>query len=303
MAAPFTVEHGPARLPSAYLKTFRDLGWVCLAAILTTEIIDELEKASCVGPYSSQQYDRSTAPLNQTSAVAKVATEPVSLWLIRQYMKTAEVRFSHAPSFAILKPDDGKRDVQGWHSDFPYLWGITRRVGGDRIPTKSSGDLVMGVQRNICVSEFRKANGATAFKLGTHQLNSGPPAAWGLGTDYSQPGYRAEHGLPYSGPDADIVEAPAGSIILYDARTWHRAGVNRTGERRAAMLQAITPMYIMPFTDTSKPYKAFVKSPLLQEITQRERRDLESLMVHKIIGPAGQHVIGIDEELTSLVGK
>ena len=69
------------------------------------------------------------------------------------------------------------------------------------------------------------------------------------------------------------------------------------------MLQAITPMYVMPFTDTSKPYKAFVKSPLLQEITQRERRDLESLMVHKIIGPAGQHVIGIDEELTSLVGK
>ncbi|MCZ6616657.1 MAG: hypothetical protein O7E57_00885 [Gammaproteobacteria bacterium] len=59
-----------------------------------------------------------------------------------------------------------------------------------------------------------------------------------------------EHGLPDNGPDADIVEAPAGSIILYDARTWHRAGVNRTGEKRAAMLQAITPMYLMPFTDT-----------------------------------------------------
>ncbi|MCZ6868128.1 MAG: hypothetical protein O7G84_01330, partial [Gammaproteobacteria bacterium] len=83
-------------------------------------------------------------------------------------------------------------------------------------------------------------------------------------------------------------------------RTWHRAGVNRTDERRGAILKAVTPMYIMPFIDTSQPYKDFVTGPLVQELTQRERKDIEGLMVHKIVGPIGQHAIGVDEDLTRM---
>ena len=164
-----------------------------------------------------------------------------------------------------------------------------------------SGELSMGVQRNICVSEFTRENGATCFKLGTHALNSGPPEEWGTGSIYAQRGHRAEHGLPYEGPETDIVEAPAGSIILYDSRTWHRAGVNRTDQRRAAILQAMTPSFLMPFGDTSQPYKQFMKGPIIDQLLSRDQKDFAELMVHKVIGPGGMGAITVDKELTGLV--
>ena len=80
---------------------------------------------------------------------------------------------------------------------------------------------------------------------------------WGNGNTTREPGYREAKGLPYTGPDADVIEAPVGS-----SRIWHRAGVNRSERKRAAMLQAAVPMYIMPFIDTSRPYKDFIHSPL-----------------------------------------
>jgi len=272
--AMFSVGHGPAHLPSEYLETLKQNGWVCLASVIAPEIVLELERISCTGRWENETYDRSKPSLNQSSAVAKVATEPVSLWLMRKYMQTHEIRLGHSPGFAILAKDDGKRDVGGWHSDYPYHWGVIGSAGGTQIPTHKVDGLVMGVQRNLCVSEFTKENGATCFKLGSHTRGVGPPDAWGTGHIYRERGYRAAHGLPYNGPDADVIEAPAGSYIIYDSRLWHRAGVNRTARKRAALLQAVVPMYIMPKTDTSRPYKNFLQSPLVEELTELERKEL-----------------------------
>ena len=271
---------------------------MCLPAILSPETIDGLEQVACTGPYSDQEMDWRTPGLAQHPAVARTAAEPVSLWLIRQYLQTEHIRLAHTPSMAVLGQDDGKRDVQGWHSDFPYLWGITKRVAGGRVPIDATASLALSVQRNVCVSEFTRDGGATIFKLGSHARNSAPPRQWGWGADYSQKGYRQQHGLPYGGPEADVVEAPAGSIILYDSRTWHRAGVNRTATRRAAMLQAMVPMYVMPFSDTSGPYKAFLKSAVGGDLTPLELREIEALMVHRIVGPGGSWAITVDQALT-----
>lgn len=299
-AAAFHPGHGPEKLPSESLGEFRDNGWVCLNGILSPEIVDELHRASCTGPYAEGEYDRSRHPISHAPAMVRQTVEPVSLWLLRQYLGTDNIRLGHTPNFAILGRDDGERDVQGWHSDFPYLWGIGGRAnGGGRIPVLP-GDIVLGVQRNVCVSEFTKVGGATAFKLGSHALNTGPPDEWGTGNTYGKRGYRKSHGLPYNGPDADIVEAPPGSIILYDSRTWHRAGVNRTDIRRAAILQAMIPNYVMPFIDTSGAYKEYLASPVPDQLNEQERREFQELMVHKIVGPGGQVAIAPDRELTAL---
>ncbi|MEM7131615.1 MAG: hypothetical protein AAF702_35205 [Chloroflexota bacterium] len=93
-----------------------------------------------------------------------------------------------------------------------------------------------------------------------------------------------------------------GTYIVYDSRLWHRAGVNRTQQKRAALLQAVLPMYIMPKTDTSRPYKAFLQSSLVKELTVLEQKELNPLMVNKIEGPGGRFAITIDEELSELVG-
>ena len=293
-AAPFAVGRGPARLPSDHLRFFREQGWVCLSRILASEIVEELQKVACTDGYAEREPDRTRPQLSQSAAVARTAAEPVSLWLIRQYMRTEDVRLAHTPAVIVLTKDDGRRNVQGWHSDYPYHWGI--RAAG-KVPTPS-GETVLGVQRNVCVSDFTKVRGATAFKLGSHAHDHGPPESWGTAAAHAKPGHRAAHGLPYSGPEADVIEAPAGSIILYDARTWHRAGVNRTQSKRAAMLQAMTPMYVMPKNDTSGAYKHFLHSSVYGELNARERREMQRLMVHSFIGPGGRYAIGPDRELT-----
>ena len=215
------------------------------------------------------------------------------MWLTRQYMGTDDIRLGHSPGISALPKDDGEREVQGWHNDFPYLWGT-----GDRVPAPS-GELVLGVQRNTCVSDFRKDNGATVFKLGSHATNAPPPKDWGLSSQTYRRGSREANGLPYGGPDADVIEAPAGTIVLYDARTWHRAGMNLTDRKRGAMIQAIVPGFIMPFMDTSGTFKAFLASDAHAGVTERERTEVDKLMVHKIKGPGGLFAITVDDELTA----
>ena len=293
----FRVAHGPAELPSAYLNTFRKQGWVSLTRIIDDATLEELERTACTDRYAKLVADRTQPGICQNAAVGRTAAEPLSLWLIRQYMQLGDIRLSHVPAFVVLGQDDGKRNVQGWHSDFPYHWGVPAR---GLVPTPS-GKTVLGVQRNVCVSPFTREGGATIFKLGSHANDCPPPQEWGDATAHAKPGYRAAHGLPYGGPDADVVEAPGGSIILYDSRTWHRAGVNRTTNKRAAMLQAMTPMYIFPKNDTSRAYKQLLKSPVYEELNQREKREIQNLMVHQYIGPGGTYAITVDRDLTETV--
>ena len=290
--ADFIVGHGPEKLPSESLRELCANGWVSLACVLSPSVVDGLQQVGCVDAYEAREPVRKP-PLAQHPAVAKASAEPVSLWLTREYLGTRDVRLGHPPGITALGQDDGKREVQGWHTDFPYLWGT-----GDRIPLPS-GDLVLGMQRNVCVSDFRKDNGATLFKLGSHASNRPPPKEWGLSTSTYRRGHRAAHGLPYAGPDSDVIEAPAGTIILYDARTWHRAGINGTERKRGAIIQALVPSYIIPFMDTSATFRAFLASDACGQLTERDRKEIDKLMVHKIVGPAGMFAITVDEELTA----
>ena len=294
-AVPFTVAHGPEKLPSEYLETMRANGWVCLTSILAPEIVERLEIVAGTDRHESEPRQPGSA-LSADTAVARTAAEPVSLWLTRAYMKTPDIRLAHTPGMAVLGTDDGKRNVQGWHSDYPYHWGVP----ADGLVPTPTGETVLGVQRNVCISDFTRERGATVFKLGSHARDHGPPTEWGTAALHAKPGYRAAHGLPYGGPEADIVEAPGGSIILYDARTWHRAGVNRTPHKRAAMLQAMTPMYVMPKNDTSADYRDFIASAAYGGLTDRERDEMRRLMVHEFIGPGGRYAITADRELTKL---
>ena len=295
LGALFFITRGPERLPSEYLAHLKTHGWACLAAILPPDITDSLQRIACTDGYSGRTPDRSRRQICQGSALAKTAVEPVSTWLAREYMQTNDIRLAHSPAIGVMTPDDGQRTVQGWHSDYPYHWGIN---ADGKVPTPS-GATVMGVQRIICVSEFTKHRGATAFKLGSHALERGPPEDWGVAAAVYHPDYRAANGLPYNGPDADVIEAPAGSMILFDTRTWHRAGINQSDENRAAILTDITPAYIVPYSDTTGDYRALVDSDAYGDLNERERQEFQRLMIHRFLGPAGpRSVIGTDTELT-----
>ena len=285
--------HGPELLPSEYLNHIREHGWCCMTSILDPDLLEAMEKVGCTDRYAKREMDRSQSMLLQSPAIAQTAAEPVSLWVTRRYLGLDDVCIGHPPGLAIVDKDDGKRPVLAWHSDYPYHWGVPAR---GKVPP-GTGATCLGLQRNVCVSPFTKEDGATAFKLGSHRLDQPPPEEWGTAVQHSRPGYREEHGLPYGGPDADIVEAPGGSIILYDSRTWHRTGVNQSGKRRSAMLQAMIPMYILPKNDTTRAWKQMAESDVYNELTDREKREFERLMVHRFIGPGGRFAITGDSDL------
>ncbi|HTX50466.1 MAG TPA: phytanoyl-CoA dioxygenase family protein [Caulobacteraceae bacterium] len=299
-AADFTVGHGPEKRPSEYLQAFRETGWVALTCVLAPDVVEGLQRLGGVDGYEDAGPVPRERQLADGPALARATVEPVSLWLCRQYLRVDDIKLGHPPGVTALTPDDGERPVQGWHGDFPYMWGSDRSAGAYRVPP-GADDLVLGIQRNICVSDFRLDNGATVFCLASFGAHAVPPAEWGRANQTFKKGHRAEHGLPYGGEETDVIEAPAGTIILYDARIWHRAGVNRTNRPRGAVIQAITPGFIIPFYDTTAPFRSWLESDVPAQMTERERRELETLMLHRIVGPQGVFAIAPDEALTERV--
>ena len=109
----FQPGHGPAHLPSEYLQQIRENGWVCLPSILSPHAVEELQRVSCTGKWDHEELDRSLPTLTQSVEVSRAATEPVSLWVMREYMQCREIRLAHRPGFAVVDPDDGERQVGG----------------------------------------------------------------------------------------------------------------------------------------------------------------------------------------------
>jgi ectoine hydroxylase-related dioxygenase (phytanoyl-CoA dioxygenase family) len=66
-----------------------------------------------------------------------------------------------------------------------------------------------------CLDDFTEENGATRIAPGSHKLNRAPrPDEAGVET------------IP--------LEAPAGSIVVFESRVWHKTGFNRTHDQRRA---------------------------------------------------------------------
>ena len=126
--------------------------------------------------------------------------------------------------------------------------------------------------RNTCVSDFTHQNGATMFKPGSHRDNSGSPEEWNRALQDDE--------LPYSGPEATVLEAPSGSMFLYDARTWHRAGFNRSEHKRAMMAQNYETPDVVPKRDTRAACGKLHRSPVYQELNTREQRDITELLMN-----------------------
>jgi ectoine hydroxylase-related dioxygenase (phytanoyl-CoA dioxygenase family) len=125
------------------------------------------------------------------------------------------------------------RSILGW----PMLLGnlsanITGPGGGEMVlhadqifvPTPWPVE-PQGANAAWCVDDFTADNGATCFVPGSHRWNRPPQ------------------------PDDDVravpMEAPAGSLVVFESRVWHRTGNNTTkDERRAGIFGWYTrPIY------------------------------------------------------------
>ena len=261
----FRVSHGPEKLPSEYLEHLRREGWVCLNSILPGEIVERLERVACTGRYEHLEQNNDTPKICQDAAVGKAVAEPVSLWVLRAFLQTPDIHLGHPPGFNVLPPETLAQAGRRWHSDIPYTPSSSPQ------PVFPRKGPPRACNRNTFVSDFSHLNGATMFTPGSHLVDSGPPDEWNAPLENGE--------LPYSGPKATVLEAPGGSMILYDARTWHRAGYNRSDHKRGMMATNYATPDVVPKRDTRPACQRLHQAPVYQELNAREQRDVTGLLM------------------------
>jgi hypothetical protein len=270
---PFTVQLGPTRLPSAHLSELHDSGFTVLEGLLDAGAVARL-KADAIVQLQEQDPDAARSDgrlgirhgLAWSTDVARAVTNPVALGLLRTYLAIDDIHYCHPPSVTTMRPTVdllGSFPPDGWHSDYPYHPGI---FPDEQWP----GDRVYGVQFNICVDEFRADNAATQYAPGSHKLCQWPPAEWNEG------GTRMGEGVH---ENVKQMLAPAGSALVYDARTWHRAcdELNVSGGDRVAILNAVAPAWVLSMGGKRDGAAAYLASDMPAKLNDRERLELDRL--------------------------
>lgn len=131
------------------------------------------------------------------------------------------------------------------------------------------------MQFNIALTDFTPEAGATQFVLGSHEFDTPPPSE-----------LNAIPTVAGEGPHKDVVQMsfPAGSGILYDSRTYHRAPpeLNVSGRERWAMLTCIVPSFVRDLRerdDKVESADAFAGATDVHgALTQRELDDVLKML-------------------------
>jgi ectoine hydroxylase-related dioxygenase (phytanoyl-CoA dioxygenase family) len=100
------------------------------------------------------------------------------------------------------------------------------------------------------ITDFTADNGATVFVPGSHMS--------GL-----QPDYRHDFS------DAVPAEMPAGSIVLWDGRTWHATGANRTqNQYRVGVTNNMVAPMIRPLVN----YPYSLRAEVVERLDERQKQ-------------------------------
>jgi len=269
----FALEPAPERMPSTYLKELKEHGFTVLTNLLSAENCQRL-RAAAKDKLKQQvpdeeAYDQRVSLPNGVAwskEVCNAVTHPVALWLMQNYLGTPAIHYCHQPVVTALLPAKnilGTFPEDGWHSDYPYHRDVFPE-------DRWSDDQIYGLQFNICIDEFCADNAATQYVPGSHLNRDFPPRA------FNQGGTRMGKGLH---KDVKQMLAPAGSALVYDSRTWHRAceELNASGNIRVAVLNAVSPSWVRPMSDRTSGKHDFEVSGIAAALTERECQAISTL--------------------------
>lgn len=313
----YAMRTGPARLPSAYAVDLERQGWTVVENVMSQAMLANLfaniktvreqnaEKEARVRasqdrrPYSSNdnvirpsQLGDGVSFLAKTPVVAQAAMNPVALWLIEKYLGVDSIHYCQVPAIGGLRPAEKTGEAArvkpgGWHSDYPYpltsdTEAHTFMLGPEefqkldasispRHPDWKNRKTRLGMQFNIALTDFAPETGSTQFILGSHELEAPAPAE-----------LNAVPTVAGEGPFKNIAQVPfpAGSGILYDSRTYHRAPpeLNVSGKERWAMLMCIVPSFVRDLRardDKVGSADAFARATAVHgALTPRELKDV-----------------------------
>ena len=136
--------------------------------------------------------------LNKHCCYRKVFTIPEILCAAKFLIKN-EFRLSQ---MILRMPFPGTGEMP-WHIDW--------------MPRKKNSEPIRSVLSSLLLDDYYKENGSTSVIPGSHKFLKAP----------DEDGYiYQEH------PDAVYVEAPRGSLLIWDINLWHRGNKNINGKRR-----------------------------------------------------------------------
>ena len=113
-----------------------------------------------------------------------------------------------------------------WHADWPYNQKI-----GSHLPAPYP-DAVLHLSSIFMLSEFSSRTGATHIVPGSHRRPNNPSSD------------DADHPAQARHPEEIPVHGPAGSVLLYDSRLWHRGGENASSRPRVAITCRFSPWWL-----------------------------------------------------------
>jgi ectoine hydroxylase-related dioxygenase (phytanoyl-CoA dioxygenase family) len=130
------------------------------------------------------------------------------------------------------------RETLGWPALLSNISGNITEPGGSQGMLHADQVFVpepwpaqpQGINVAWCIDDFTRENGASEVVVGSHLWNRSP-----------------------SETDVDVpmvsVEAPAGSVVAFESRVWHRTGANTSKNQTRA---AIFPFYTRPIYRTQE---------------------------------------------------
>ncbi len=213
---------------SAELENLRINGFAVLA-----EILDATELAECrrrLDDLYKFQEEEFGADKLQAINEADLARSPLSYdpFFLEIALKKPVVELAHQAiggRYVLLNLQNGiinhpnrEHHQSTWHRDLPYQEFV------------SSKPLAVGAL--FCIDEFSKETGCTHVLPFSHREEKLPSER-----------YVAQYEFP--------VEAPAGSVILFDAMLFHRAGYNSSSKIRRGINHVYTIPIIKPQIEIS----------------------------------------------------
>ncbi len=217
----------PARV-AAHQRELREQGYTIMPRLIDDRQLAQLRAAIDARLAGKIGIDDNPDNYGETNLVAKA---PIFRELAQQPLVLATVEGLLGDDCILSSCNQGSRKpggaAQGLHRDM-NIWG----------PSMPWLEVPIGVQVAWCVDEFTAENGATLIVPGSHA--------------------RADA----SGDEPSIpAVAPAGSMILFDARTFHAGGANRSQALRRAVLCFYIRSWLKPQTD----HKRSIEPALVQE--------------------------------------
>lgn len=132
----------------------------------------------------------------------------------------------------INNPDDQQHQVS-WHRDLNYQHWVTTEP--------------LAINALYCIDPFRVENGCTVAMPGSHQH-----------IDFPSDEYVRKHEVP--------LEANAGDVVIMDSMMYHRAGFNKSNEKRRAVNNVIAKPFMAQQLDLSTMLQGkFADDPFLSK--------------------------------------